>query len=280
MPSHRATHTELLTPQTRLRTAHILSGLVALLMILQSAGGLFFPSRYRDNAFVLSAWKGNDLVTLAVAVPVLIAALIFARRGSARARLIWLGGLDYALYNYAFYLFGSAFNAFFLVYVVLFVLAIFALIFGFAHLDVNRIGTQARAGMPVPWIGGYFLFVASGLGAVYLVLSLSFVFTGQLPAIITMTGRPTSIAFALDLTLLAPWLVPGAVWLMKRQAWGYVITGILGVKGPLYTLVLAVSSLAAMNAGIGSAATELPLWVTPTVMGSLASALFYLNVQE
>jgi hypothetical protein len=65
---------------------------------------------------------------------------------------------------------------------------------------------------------------------------------------------------------------------MKRQPWGYVIAGILSVKGPLYTLVLAVNSILVVNAGI-SETSELPLWGTLTVLGLIASVLFYVNMR-
>jgi hypothetical protein len=48
--------------------------------------------------------------------------------GSTRGMLIWLGLLAYALYNYAFYLFGAAFNALFLVYVAAFATPALALV--------------------------------------------------------------------------------------------------------------------------------------------------------
>lgn len=65
----------------------------------------------------------------------LVAALVLARRGSGRAQLVWLGMLAYTLYNYAFYLFGAAFNSLFLVYAALFTLSVFALLFGLVALD-------------------------------------------------------------------------------------------------------------------------------------------------
>jgi hypothetical protein len=265
---------------TKLKLSYNLSVIILILMTAQSVAGLLWSHVYRDNTFVRSAWKGNDLVTLFVAVPVLAAALFFARRGSVRAQLIWMGVLDYALYNYAFYLLGAAFNAFFLLYAVLLGLAIFALLFGLIHLDVNRMREAARDRMPVKWIGGYFLFVALGLSAVYLIQSIRFIFTGDLPAIVTMTGHPTSVVFALDLTLLVPWLVLAAIWLIKRQPWGYILTGILSVKGPIYTLILTASSFVALNAGIASAADEIPLWATLTLLGGIASTVFYVNIQE
>ena len=99
--------------QTKLGSAHILTVIIAILAIVASAGGLFIDGLYRDNLLVTSGWYGNDLVTLMVAVPLLVVALIFSMRGSQRAHLVWLGMLDYMLYNYAFYLFGTAFNGFF-----------------------------------------------------------------------------------------------------------------------------------------------------------------------
>ena len=94
-------------------TAYILSVVIVFLSITASAGGLLFNNLYQDNAFVTAVWKGNDLVTIFAAVPILIAVIIFSMRGSQHAQLIWFGMLDYTLYNFAFYLFGAAFNGFF-----------------------------------------------------------------------------------------------------------------------------------------------------------------------
>jgi hypothetical protein len=240
--------------------AYVLSAIIASLMIVASAGGLFIDDLYRDNAFATSAWRGTDLATLLVAVPTLIAALILARRGSVRGQLIWLGVLDYALYNYAYYLFGAAFNRFFLIYVALFTLSILALIFGLAYIDVGSVRARFRARTLVRWIAGYMLFVAVGLGGLWIAQSLSFVVTGQVPQFITEVGHPTSVVFALDLSLVVPFLILGGIWLWKRQPWGYVLAGILSVKGSVYMLALATVSLSAARAGFPEAADQLPIW--------------------
>ena len=262
----------------KLKPVTTLSVLIAIFAVIASVGGLLLDNLYRDNAFVTTTWLGNDAVTLFLAVPILVAAMILAKRGSFRAQLIWMGALDYMLYNYAFYLFGAAFNWFFLLYAALLALSIFALIFGLVSLDVNGISGQVGKEAPVKWISGYFLFVASGLGLVYLIQSIGFIATDNVPAIVTITEHPTNVVFALDLTLLIPWLILGAVWLMQRKPWGYVIAGILNMKGPLYTLVLAVNSILVVNAGI-TPTSELPLWGTLTVLGLIASVLFYANMK-
>lgn len=264
-------------PEKTRKPVIVLSILIAILAAIASAGGLLLDGLYRDNAFVTTTWLGNDAITLFLVVPILIASLILSQRGSVRAQLIWMGALDYMLYNYAFYLFGAAFNWFFLLYAALLALSILALLFGLIRLDVAAVGRSARPQMPVKWIGGYFLFVAFGLGSVYLIQSIGFIATGTLPAIIALSGHPTNVVFALDLTLLIPWLILGAFWLFKRQPWGYGVAGIVNVKGPLYTLVLAVNSILVVNAGI-SQTSELPLWGTLTALGLVASGLFYWNM--
>lgn len=187
--------------------------------------------------------------------------------------------LDYTLYNYAFYLFAAAFNRFFLIYVALFTLAIFALIFGLAKLDVNAISQNFRARTPVKWISGYMLFVAVGLSGVYIVQSLSFITTGQLPPIVTLTGHPTSVVFALDLSLLTPFLALGAIWLWRRRPWGFALAAILLVKGVIYTLVLTAGSLFAADAGVPGSSAETPLWIVLTIAGLIASLFFLGNLE-
>jgi hypothetical protein len=88
--------------------------------------------------------------------------------------------------------------------------------------------------------------------------SLGYIFTDEIPAIVTRTGHPTSIIFALDLTLLVPFLALGAFWLLWRKAWGFILAGICTVKGGLYTLVLTAGSLWASNTGVEGASSETP----------------------
>jgi hypothetical protein len=118
-------------------TASGLSALIAILAAVASAVGLLAGGVYRDNAFVAAGWHGNDLVTLVAVVPALAASLILSGRGSHRARLVGLGLLAYMLYNYAFYLFGAAFNRLFLLYVLLVTLSGLAIGLALVHLDVD-----------------------------------------------------------------------------------------------------------------------------------------------
>jgi hypothetical protein len=265
--------------QATSRPAYVLTIVIAALAVLASAGGILIDGLYQDNLLVTSGWYGNDLVTLFVAVPILLAALVLSMRGSHRAQLIWLGMLDYTLYNYAFYLFGTAFNDFFLVYVALFALSIFALIFGLARVNGKGIRQRFRARTPVRWIAGYMMFVAVGLSVVYIAQWVGFVAARQLPPIVVQTGHPTSVVFALDLSLVVPVLVLGAVWLWKRQPWGYVLAAVANVKGAAYMLALCAVTASAVRSGALEDLSQLALWGAIGVGSVIVSLLLLGNLE-
>jgi hypothetical protein len=184
--------------------------------------------------------------------------------------LVWAGLLDYVLYNYAFYLFGAAFNSQFLLYASLFALAIFALIFLLAGLEVPRLARQFQARTPARPIAGFMLLVALMLGGLWTAMSLGFVFTGEVPGPVISAGHVTAVVFALDLTLVVPIMALAAVRLWQRRPWGYVLGVILNVKGAVYMLVLSATTVSAMAAGIPGVGGELPLWAGVGA-GSLAA---------
>ena len=266
--------------QKGLDVGNRLAALVAALALVQSAAGVIRPDAYRDNAFVRSAWYGNDLVTLSIACPLLIAALFAVRRRSIRGQMIVLGVLDYMLYNYAFYLFGAAFNAFFMLYALVFALSVLAMIYALSNLDASAVAEHGIVAGPRKWIAAYMLFVATGLTTVYIAQWSAFVASGELPVIVTASGHPTSIVFALDLTLLVPYLALGALWLWRARPWGYVLATVLNVKGALYTLVLTVGSLIAAQRGFPAAVNEVPLWATLTFASALSAIVLVLGVRR
>jgi hypothetical protein len=232
-----------------LKTDSWLSWVIAVLALIASIGGLLIPNLYRDNELVKNTWFVNDLLTLVVMTPLLVGSLILSTRGSQRAQLVWVAMLAYMLYNFAFYLFGTAFNMFFLIYVALVTLSIFALIFALSGLDVNTISQSFKINTPVRWISGFMVFIGVFLGFKWIADSLNFVFTGQLPKAIIDFEAPTNIVFALDLTIIVPWMLVGAIWLWQRQAWGYVVGVIMTMKAATYGLVLVTSTLYAALLG-------------------------------
>ena len=122
-------------------------------------------------------------------------------------------------------------------------------------------------------------FVAGGLITVYGTQSIAFVTDAQLPPIVTLTGHPTSVVFALDLTLLVPPLIIAVAWLWKRRPWGRVLAAALNVKGAIYTLSLIVSSLIAVRSRYGAAAKEIPLWIVLTLGNAVSAVVLLASVR-
>lgn len=247
-----------------------LRGLLALLMAAQAGLGLAFPEAYRDPAWIVAAWFANDWVTLVVVVPLLAIASRPAPV-SARAQLVSLGSLAYAGYTYAYYLFGAALNVFFPLYALAFVLGGITLILTVSQLDAAAIAAGFRQQTPVRPIGGYLVFVAFGLAAVWLGSWAAHVFA----------GRPTPVApevfrtiAAIDLTMIVPTLAAGGLLLWRRRPWGYVLAAMAAVQGTLYLIVLSGASAVAIARGLAQSPGELPLWgALAAGTGAVAAAL-------
>jgi hypothetical protein len=256
-----------------LRVAYLLTGLAAVAMAVVAAGGAFAPAwLYRDNPLIVATVRGQDLVTLAIAVPLLVVGLILEVRGAARGRVLWLAMLFYAFYSYLFYTFGAAFNAFFLPYVAIMGLALYALLSAVPRLRFNpaattTVGRTARvAGI------AYLLVVATGLGLLWTGMSASYLFTGVVPSPIIASGHPTGVVFAIDLVFIVPPMVIGAVGLIRRRAFGGFVAVAMCLSGTIYTLSLAAASVEGVADGVGNGA-ELPLWIGLTLFGVLTSCL-------
>ncbi len=254
----------------QLKLSYQLSVIIAILSVLASAGGLFLKGLYRDSDFIRTAWLGNDLVTLAVAVPILVIALLLSKRGSERAQLVWMGLLGYMFYNYAFYLFGAAFNGFFLIYVALFALSIYALAFGLFQLDVNGVSKKFSERTPVKWISIYLLFISLPLGVIEGSQCINFLFTGKIP-------EPPALIFALDLSIVVPNTALAAVLLWRRKPWGYVLGSMMLVKAFIYGVVLCLST--ALIAGFRVAGNWDPLmpFYGLVAVGGLVGSLILLS---
>lgn len=257
-----------------------LAALIILLAICAAAAGLLFDNLYRDNVFLRAIWQATDMATLVLPTPIFIGALVITRRGSIHAELVWLAMLDFMLYNYAYYLFGAAFNAVFLIYVALFTFSLYGLIFGLIRLDANGIARCFSEKTPVRWISGFMLFVAVGLVVIYSAMTMNFLATGTLPAIVTLTAHPTSVVFALDLSLVVPPLLLGAVWLWQRQPWGYIVSTVALVKGAVYMMVLAYVSWRVSLAVAPEVSAEIPLWLTLGIGSAIAAAFLLGNLKN
>jgi hypothetical protein len=223
-------------PEVRpaLRAAFVLSWVIVGLMAVISLLGLTVDHPYRDGAWADEAFRGADLITLAVALPLLATATVLARRGSARATAVWMGMLGYVLYNYAFAVFGANFNDVFLLHIAVFSCAVYALACGVPSLDVLALGERLRTDRWARFAGAFLVIVGVLQGGLWVFLIVRNAVTGELLAEIPVRGQ--HVVFALDLSLMMPALVIGGVLLWRRRVAGFLLGTAVAVLGAVYTL--------------------------------------------
>jgi hypothetical protein len=224
-----------------LRAASWLSVVIAALMVIASAVGLFVDDLYRDGPWAREALRGGDLTTIALAAPVLLASTVLAGRGSRAAQAVWLGALTYPVYNYAYYVFGTAFNDIFVLHIALFSLSIAALVLVVANIDVDAIAARFRDVRGARLIGGFLAMVGVVLGGLWLFLAIRFAVTGELMADLPADG--IHLVFAIDTSLLVPALVIAGTLLWRRTAPGFVFGTAMAVMGALYQVNLLTAGL-------------------------------------
>ncbi|MBK9601630.1 MAG: hypothetical protein IPO36_07270 [Anaerolineales bacterium] len=171
---------------------------------------------------------GQDIVTLLIGTPLLIAGIVLSRKGTLRGQLLLTGVLGYFLYTYASMCFLTAFNPFFLVYVALFSLSLFGFILSMKNLDVDEVASHIQDGFPRRAIATYFIIVAVFLTLAWLGLVASPSLTWTPPN--GLESAITMVIQALDLGIIVPTAFITASLLIKKQAWGYALSSVMLLK--------------------------------------------------
>ncbi len=249
---------------------------IAVLMALAAGVGLFSGGLYRDNPSLVAQAIGQDLVTLVVALPALVMSAYLAGRGSLRARLVWFGLLVYVVYTYASYAFGIHWNPLFLGYIALLGCSTYALIGSLATADRTAIKGTFTARTPIRAVGIFLLVIAGVFYLMWLSEAVPASFTGVVPQSVQQDGTTTNVIHVLDMGLLLPGLVIGAVSLLRRQPLGYTLSAAFLVN--LAFLALAVLSMGVFQARAGEPAPAPMLAVFIGLFGvSVGMLIWYLR---
>jgi hypothetical protein len=248
------------------RPAFWLAGIILVLGTLLSLAGLLREDIYGGLSQSLTVQaRGQDLVTVCLAVPALLAALIAAVRGSPRGELVLAGLTGYFLYTYASYAFLVEFNPFFFGYVAEFSCSLFAFVLLMAGL--NRLAGQGgrieAAAIPLRAGAALLLIVGAAVGLMWLAQLLPALTGGSSRVLEESGGRP--IIQVLDLGVLVPAFAVAAVMAFRGRPAGLVWVFVLLVKGLTLGLAVVVMTLFMARAGI-------PDW-GGTILFSLVSAL-------
>ena len=264
--------------KNKLTFVYALSGLLAVLLTVSSVTGLLYGGRglYDPYPASVAGMVGQDLVALAVIVPLLVASMSLTARGSIRGLLLWAGSLLWAVYSYYFYVVGG-FNALFLLYIAIVSTSLYSLLSLLFALDPEEVRARFGVGTPVRLVGGFFVGYSLLFAIMWVGMSLAGVAAGTEP------DEVTHSVVVIDLSVLLPLLLFGGLRLWHRMPWGYVLGGLLLVKMATsgFTLAFTTALGWAWSGAINLLNIFLLVLFTVMTAGALALLVPYLrNIKE
>jgi hypothetical protein len=252
------------------RLAVLATGLAA----AAAVAGLAIPGLYVDAPNWVQQARGTDLATLFLAVPVLVAGLWAASRGSFAGRVAVVAGLLYLTYNYAIFAFSVAMNPLTAAYIAIFGLALWSLLLagraavGGADAVTGRLNRRAA--------GGLLVAVGVMFGLLWLGQISGTAMTGVLPPDLVKAGLSSNPVYALDLAFFLPLSAIAGIGLLRGSGaaafafpmlvWVPLMGG--GVVGGIVLMAMAGD------------VTGIPVAVVITALGVVSSILALLAVVQ
>lgn len=238
-----------------------------------NARGLY----YWDTVSSAAQMQANDLVTLALGLPLLAISFWLTLRGSLRGRLLMTGTLGFILYTYITMCFGAAYNKFFLVYVALSSLSLFAFILSMMSFDLKTLPTHFSETLPRGWIAGLLFFAAAFLSLAWLGRIAATFAPNAIPALENTTSM---FIQAMDLGLIVPLCVMSGILLLRRRAWGYLLASIGLMKFLTMGVAVSVMSLNMLRVGVPISMVEVTVFPIIAIANMVMVALLLRNIKE
>jgi hypothetical protein len=233
-PSNVASPSASLPVARDLAFSYVVSLIIALLMALASAAGLLYPARIYPTDELLQSFVANDVIDLAIGVPILLGSMWPARRGRLVGLLFWPGALMYVLYNHIAYVCAMPLSWALLLHMALVTLSAYTTIGLVASVDPKVVQQRLSGAVPEKLAGG----VLVGLGGLFLLFVIGT--TGG--AIVSQTPiAETKLAVQVADSMIIPAWIIGGVMLWRRKALGYVTgAGLLFQASMLFVGVIVV----------------------------------------
>lgn len=264
----------LLFPKSR--SVWWLSGGLAVVTLVQSTIGAFFPMIFRDPPMSVGNAQGTDMVILFVALPALVISMLLTARGSLRAQIFWAGTLSYTLYNAVLFTFAVAFNPLFLLYIATLSLALWSLVALLAQVDVESIRAYFAPTLPVRAFAGYLLLISVLFFFIWLTQIIPALFEPTTPAFLHGTNMLTSPVHVLDLGFALPLSILGAVQLWQRKGWGYFLVGLMLSMMAIESASIAVDQFFGHLSDPTASPNAVPIFAALTIIG-LVVVIAYLR---
>ena len=181
---------------------------------------VFASDLLRGPAVMNGSARGTALIVAIAAVPCACGGMFAARRGSARGRVLWAGGLAYILYNSVMLCFATPFNDLFLLYVAMLGLSFWALL---ATLVGTPFADHWRPHAAKP-VAAYIATVVT-LNAFAWLTQIVPAIGDRSPDFLAGTGMSTNPIHVQDLAIWLPAMAAAAAMRWTRHPWALLVSG-------------------------------------------------------
>ncbi|GAB5525887.1 MAG: hypothetical protein Roseis2KO_37590 [Roseivirga sp.] len=249
---------------------------LALLALIATLMGVVRNDFYQDDEWVRAQWLGQDAVTLAFGIPLL---LLAAKKAIVSGQLIWelvlAGTLLYFSYTYTFYVFEANFTFLYFFHLPIFSLSLLCFFMVCHHILNARNHYAFTDRFSRFTIVFYLLLISAMLGWLWMKDLISHLtieeFLSQTP-----DGEPPLVIYTLDLGVLIPLAVIACLLLLRNHALGLILTGIVLTKTFLLGFALMAMSLSMYWQGLDPDTFLIRLWSFVGLAGLMLSVV-YLN---
>jgi hypothetical protein len=246
-----------------------LSIIAGILMAIVSATGVFYSGVYsQEHASWAAQGFGQDIVNLFIVFPILLLSSYFAKKGLAKAILLWLGVVIYMTYSYVLYAFFMHFGSWFLVYVAVLGLSFYTMVGSIIEL-IKQVPPELSTKTKGPSI--YLLVNGLMFGVLWFIEIIPATLNAQVPKSATEVGLPLNPVHVLDLGFLLPAMIATAALLWRKKPMGQLLTV------PLITFaVLMASAIISMIASMNTRGILEGVGAAPIMLANTVFGLFFL----
>lgn len=217
-----------------------LSAGLAALILVSGGVGIQTPAIYEKEAFewqVQAVWQ--DYINVALLMPMIAVAGIYAHKGNKTAEYVWGGSLLYLIYTYVIYCFDVHFNGLFLFYCLVLGIAFYSLAWFLytksKHKDSYSINTTNLH----YFIATYFIVLGSGFYLLWLAGIISPLLNGTTPADLEKFNLPTNPVHVLDLSIILPAFIILGIMIFSRKGPWKLLSPLMLVFAALMSLTIA-----------------------------------------
>lgn len=192
-----------------------------------------------DSISIVAQGTAQDIVTLALGIPLLIVSLSMSLKGSLKGRLLLIGTLGYFLYTYISYVFLWMYNPMFIVYVILMSASFFAFTLSMMSVNTNNLSLSFNKKLPVKFLGGFQIFFAAAICLLWMSKIIPTITNGTVP--LELEHYTTLVIQGLDLGFIVPIALLSGVLLIKRKQFGYLLSSVIIMK--FFTMGAAITAM-------------------------------------